>query len=159
MELLAEARRRLTQATGLPAILTAASDAFVVRRLARIHEQEDRAGPGFRRVRDVRSVGRQRPGRHRLCPVPADERCWPRRARTTSSGWTRKQPSWRQGPPPEVGELALMPGQIPGARGSAGVSKPGDRKHAVDGARHAADRGLELLTGTAVAMSKPGDLW
>lgn len=142
MQQLTEARRRLAQATGLPAMLTAALNAFEAM-LPVIREQEDRAGPGFAAfVMSAVSVANGRDAIAFAPSLPKDAigRVLP--DQLAPDGRTTEAQAAA-----EVGELALFLARYL-RDAAAQTAQPGDREACQDGARHAAAV-AEMLTGTA----------
>jgi hypothetical protein len=139
MSQLAEGRRQLVEVVGLPALLAAALGSFEAMR-TEIHEQEDKAGPGFAAfaLASVSAAG----GWHAIAAAPSLAVSWagePARP-TQPSGLDEAEAA------AELARLALMLASSL-ERAAALATSPGDRSACQEGARHAAAVGA-LLDGT-----------
>ena len=139
---LAEVRRGLAQASGLPAVLSASFDAFAAM-LALLREQEDRAGPGFAAF--ALAAASAANGRDAIAFAPSLPSAGPGHATPASKVLHASPPAVSVAA--ELGELArVLASYLEDAAASA--VDPGDRKTCQDGARHATAVSA-LLTGTA----------
>ena len=142
MKQLIEARRRLSDAGTLPAVLGAALDAFEAM-FPVLHQQEDRAGPGFAAF--ALAAASAGSGRDAVAFAPSLPSAGPGLGDAVLSARPAEVTEAEA-----AGELAAL-AQALAERledAAAGAADPADRQACQDGARHAA-RITALLTGTA----------